>query len=85
MFGASTAVTPGVASQGRSMGDIILHPPLLRRVEQVAFSTANAKKYAAPYRNMLFYGPAGTGKTMAAKELARKSVRDQFQFIKAKG
>ncbi|CAM6105880.1 unnamed protein product [Calypogeia fissa] len=75
-FGGVSSGGTTQASQSRGLGEIILHPPLLRRVEQVAFSTANAKKHSAPYRNVLFYGPAGTGKTMAAKELARKSGLD---------
>lgn len=55
-------------------GDVILNPPLQRRVEQLASATANTKANQAPFRNMLFYGPPGTGKTMAARELAHKSV-----------
>lgn len=56
-------------------GDVILNPPLQKRIEQLANATANTKSHQAPFRNMLFYGPPGTGKTMAARELARKSVR----------
>lgn len=63
------------ASQnGKGFGDVILHPSLQKRIEQLASATANTKAHQAPFRNMLFYGPPGTGKTMAARELARKSV-----------
>ncbi|XP_042501456.1 ATPase family AAA domain-containing protein 3C-like [Macadamia integrifolia] len=57
-------------------GDIILHPSLQRRIEQLARATANTKSHQAPFRNMLFYGPPGTGKTMVAREIARKSGLD---------
>ncbi|XP_074320439.1 uncharacterized protein LOC141657186 [Silene latifolia] len=57
-------------------GDVILHPNLQKRIQQLASATANTKAHQAPFRNMLFYGPPGTGKTMAARELARKSGLD---------
>lgn len=67
----------GSASKnGNGFGDVVLHPSLNKRIEQLASATANTKAHQAPFRNMLFYGPPGTGKTMAARELARKSVRD---------
>ncbi|KAK1273245.1 hypothetical protein QJS04_geneDACA012186 [Acorus gramineus] len=59
-----------------SFGDVILHPSLQKRIEQLAGATANTKSHKAPFRNMLFYGPPGTGKTMAARELARQSGLD---------
>lgn len=58
---------------GNDFGDVILHPSLQKRIEQLAKATANTKSHEAPFRNMLFYGPPGTGKTMAAREMARKS------------
>ncbi|KAJ7568977.1 hypothetical protein O6H91_01G055500 [Diphasiastrum complanatum] len=61
---------------GNAFGEVILNPPLQKRVQQLATATANTKEHVAPFRNMLFYGPPGTGKTMAAKELARKSGLD---------
>ncbi|KAL8142700.1 hypothetical protein V2J09_015732 [Rumex salicifolius] len=65
------------ASKNRNgFGDVILHPSLNKRIEQLASATANTKAHQAPFRNMLFYGPPGTGKTMAARELARKSGLD---------
>ena len=60
---------------GNGFGDVILHPSLQKRIEQLAKATANTKSHEAPFRNMLFYGPPGTGKTMAAREMAHKSVR----------
>ena len=63
-------------TNGKGFGDVILHPSLQKRIEQLASATANTKSHQAPFRNMLFYGPPGTGKTMAARELAKKSVRN---------
>jgi len=63
-----------VSKNEKGFGDVILHPSLNKRIEQLAFATENTKKHQAPFRNVLFYGPPGTGKTMAARELAYKSV-----------
>ncbi|KAK8939117.1 hypothetical protein KSP39_PZI010845 [Platanthera zijinensis] len=59
-----------------SFENIILHPSLKRRIEQLARATENTKSHQAPFRNMLFFGPPGTGKTMVAKEMSRKSGLD---------
>ncbi|XP_038992602.1 ATPase family AAA domain-containing protein 3-like [Hibiscus syriacus] len=64
------------SKNGNGFGDVILHPSLQKRIQQLAGATANTKSHQAPFRNMLFYGPPGTGKTMAARELARKSGLD---------
>ncbi|KAL8160537.1 hypothetical protein V2J09_002074 [Rumex salicifolius] len=64
------------SKNGKGFGDVILHPSLQKRIEQLSSATANTKAHQAPFRNMLFYGPPGTGKTMAARELARKSGLD---------
>ncbi|KAK4433186.1 ATPase family AAA domain-containing protein 3-B [Sesamum alatum] len=78
---AMSSVSRGVnrssgLQKGNGFGDVILHPSLQKRIEQLANATANTKAHQAPFRNMLFYGPPGTGKTMAARELARKSGLD---------
>jgi ATPase family AAA domain-containing protein 3A/B len=62
--------------KSNGFGDVILNPPLQKRIQQLATATANTKSHQAPFRNMLFYGPPGTGKTMAARELAHKSGLD---------
>ncbi|CAA0813105.1 AAA-type ATPase family protein [Striga hermonthica] len=72
-----TGASRRLSSQsGNGFGDVILHPSLQKRIQQLASATANTKAHQAPFRNMLFYGPPGTGKTMAARELARKSGLD---------
>ncbi|NP_001333796.1 AAA-type ATPase family protein [Solanum lycopersicum] len=66
----------GSAKSEKGFGDVILHPSLEKRIQQLANATANTKSHQAPFRNMLFYGPPGTGKTMVARELARRSGLD---------
>ncbi|KAG4966822.1 hypothetical protein AAZX31_12G016800 [Glycine max] len=77
MGSLSRRTDPGSSSKnGNGFGDVILHPSLQKRIQQLSSATANTKAHQAPFRNMLFYGPPGTGKTMAARELARKSGLD---------
>ncbi|KAL3844825.1 hypothetical protein ACJIZ3_002228 [Penstemon smallii] len=73
----STAAGAAVPAQSKSaLQDVVLHPSLQKRIEQLARATSNTKIHKAPFRNMLFYGPPGTGKTMVAREIARKSGLD---------
>ncbi|XP_048229035.1 ATPase family AAA domain-containing protein 3-like [Ricinus communis] len=72
----SRSAKNGSSENGKGFGDVILHPSLQKRIEQLSNATANTKSHQAPFRNMLFYGPPGTGKTMAARELAHKSGLD---------
>ncbi|XP_057976794.1 uncharacterized protein LOC131163947 [Malania oleifera] len=73
---STAAGSVGSAGIKSSLGNVILHPSLQRRIEQLARATANTKSHQAPFRNMLFYGPPGTGKTMVAREIAQKSGLD---------
>ncbi|XP_020215237.1 ATPase family AAA domain-containing protein 3 [Cajanus cajan] len=75
MSSLSRRTDSGSASQN-GFGDVILHPSLQKRIEQLSSATENTKLHQAHFRNILFYGPPGTGKTMAARELARKSGLD---------
>lgn len=73
--GSNTASGKVASSENRtSFENIVLHPSLQKRIEQLARATENTKSHQAPFRNMLFYGPPGTGKTLVAREMARKSV-----------
>lgn len=75
LFSYATAAGAAKGSTVRTGFDnVVLHPSLQRRIEQLARATANTKAHQAPFRNMLFYGPPGTGKTLVAREIARKSV-----------
>lgn len=71
----STAAQAATAQSKSTLGDVVLHPSLQKRIQHLARATSNTKIHQAPFRNMLFYGPPGTGKTMVAREIARKSVR----------
>ncbi|KMT09415.1 hypothetical protein BVRB_6g128900 [Beta vulgaris subsp. vulgaris] len=75
-----TYATPAEAAKGSTVRsgfeNVVLHPSLQRRIEQLARATTNTKAHQAPFRNMLFYGPPGTGKTLVAREIARKSGLD---------
>lgn len=71
----STAAQAATAQSKSTLGDVVLHPSLQKRIEHLARATSNTKIHQAPFRNMLFYGPPGTGKTMVAREIARRSVR----------
>lgn len=77
-----TAATALSADSKAKFGNIVLHPSLQRRIEQLARATANTKSHEAPFRNMLFYGPPGTGKTMVAREIAQKSVSFEYSICK---
>ncbi|KAF9602285.1 hypothetical protein IFM89_026402 [Coptis chinensis] len=74
--GLKTISGSGKTESKPSLENIVLHPSLRRRIEQLAGATANTKAHQAPFLNMLYYGPPGTGKTMVAKEIARKSGLD---------
>ncbi|KAJ3692500.1 hypothetical protein LUZ60_012850 [Juncus effusus] len=64
------------STNGSSFENVILHPSLKNRIQQIARATENTKLHDAPFRNMMFYGPPGTGKTLVARQMARQSGLD---------
>merc|ERR1719369_2424649 len=59
-----------------ALAGVVLEPGLEARLRDVAIATKNTKLNGGMYRNLLFYGNTGTGKTMFAKKLAMHSEMD---------
>ncbi|RWS23222.1 hypothetical protein B4U80_09648, partial [Leptotrombidium deliense] len=55
---------------------VILKPSLEEQLRDVAIATRNTKRNKGFYRNFLFHGPPGTGKSLFAKKLAFHSGMD---------
>lgn len=55
---------------------VILNEGLEKRIKQLALSTKNARIHQSGYRNVLFYGSPGTGKSLVARRLAFNSGLD---------
>jgi len=76
-FGGSSGGAP--AAPGgvlEALDSLVLPKELHSRVKQLAGNLSATKQRGAPFRHMMFHGPPGTGKTMAARILARQSGLD---------
>jgi len=62
---------PDHARMSKLFGDVVLEGKLHIEVEELAESVALSSSRGAPLRNVLLWGPPGTGKTMAARRMAR--------------
>ncbi|GKU94504.1 hypothetical protein SLEP1_g7996 [Rubroshorea leprosula] len=62
-YGTAAKAAESLKSK-KGLENVVLHPSLKRRIDQLARATANTKVHQAPFRNMLFHGPPGTGKTL---------------------
>ena len=65
-----------ILSNMKFFQDVILESSCASRIAELAQASKNAQRNHAPYRHLLFYGPAGTGKSMVAKRLALHSGMD---------
>ena len=52
---------------------VILEKRLEDQLREISYAILNRKKHYAPAKNMMFYGPPVTGKTLFAKKLAMES------------
>ena len=60
--------------------DLIFNKEFKKRIETLTISIANTVENNGYFRNLLFYGVPGTGKTLSAKTIAKNSGLDYIYF-----
>jgi ATPase family AAA domain-containing protein 3A/B len=77
-------ITKPTGEQLFTLDDVILAPDLKQKITQLADETQKTHEWGIPYRHLVMYGQPGTGKTMIARIIARKSGM-HYAIIKGSG
>jgi ATPase family AAA domain-containing protein 3A/B len=77
-------ITKLTAEQKFTLDDVILAPDIKQKITNLADETQKTHEWGIPYRHLIMYGEPGTGKTMIARIIARKSGM-HYAIIKGSG